>query len=229
MLNVQARVALVMDISGSMNRSYSDGTVQEIVNKILPIAVQFDDDGELDFWFYGTNCERRPTVNMKNYEQAVPEDWRALQRRIGGSNNEVSVMSEVVAEFETSTLPAYVVFVTDGGIYKTGEIQKVLIDASYLPIFWQFVGVRGHGYGVLEKLDTMNGRYVDNANFFALDDFKTVPNDELYARLLKEFPTWLKLAENNGVLNGSARSRRPSSQKSFTDEIRDELKNIFRF
>ena len=40
-----ARVGLVMDISGSMERRYRNGTVQEIVNHILPIAVQFDDDG----------------------------------------------------------------------------------------------------------------------------------------------------------------------------------------
>ena len=213
--DVEARIALVMDISGSMNRSYDDGTVQEIVNKILPVAVQFDDDGELDFWFYGSTCERRPSVNMKNYEQAVPFDWKNLQRKLGGSNNEPDVMKEIITEYETSNLPAYVVFVTDGGIYKTAQIKQLLIEASYLPIFWQFVGVRGYGYGILEKLDTMDGRYVDNANFFALDDFKTVPNSELYSRLLNEFPTWLKLCKNNGVLDGSARR----SQKSFGDKI----------
>ncbi|MBR4642031.1 MAG: VWA domain-containing protein [Selenomonadaceae bacterium] len=216
LLDVEARVALVLDISGSMNRSYNDGTVQEIVNKILPVAVQFDDDGELDFWFYGSRCERRPSVNMKNYEQAVPHDWKDLQRRLGGSNNEPAVMKEIIAEYEASKIPAYVVFVTDGGIYETKAIKKFLIEASYFPIFWQFVGVRGSGYGILEKLDTMDGRYVDNANFFALDDFKTVPNSELYSRLLNEFPAWLKLIKSNGVLDGSARP----SQKNFGDKIR---------
>lgn len=196
LLDVTARVALVMDISGSMMNSYEDGTVQEIVNKILPLAVQFDNDGELDFWYFGDRCERRPSVNMRNYEQAVPVDWRQLQSRVGGSNNEPAVMQEIIAEYESSRLPAYVVFVTDGGIYKTAQIKRLLIDASYLPIFWQFVGVRGSGYGLLEELDNMEGRYVDNANFFALDDFKTVPNPELYSRLLNEFPAWLKAVKN---------------------------------
>ena len=222
LLDVVARVALVLDISGSMNSSYKDGTVQEIVNKILPIAVQFDDDGELDFWFYGSRCERRPSVNMNNYEQAVPPDWKKLRSRVGAMNNEPEVMKEVIAEYETSTLPAYVVFITDGGIYKTGGIKKLLISASYLPIFWQFVGVRGSGYGILEKFDTMEGRYVDNANFFALDDFKSVPNEELYSRLLNEFPAWLKLIKNNGVLDGSAKNLRPTPppEKSFSDKVK---------
>ena len=222
LLNVVARVALVIDMSGSMNRSYKDGTVQEIVNKILPVAVQFDDDGELDFWFFGSNCTRRPTVNMRNYEQAVPSDWRDLQRSLGASNNEPAVMQEVIAEYKESTLPAYVVFISDGGIYKTGAIKKLLIEASYLPIFWQFVGVRGSNYGVLEQLDNMSGRYVDNANFFALDDFRSVPNPELYSRLLNEFPAWLKAIKNNGVLDGSARSSRPNlpPEKSFGDKVK---------
>ncbi len=217
--DVVARVALVMDISGSMSSSYSDGTVQEIVNKILPVAVQFDDDGELDFWFYGSRCKRRPSVNMRNYESAVPADWKNLRQSVGGVNNEPVVMREVIAEYESSDLPAYVVFVTDGGISLTSAIKRLLIDSSRLPIFWQFVGVRGSNYGVLERLDTMSGRYVDNANFFALDDFRRVPNEELYSRLLNEFPAWLKACKSKGVLDGSAR-RQSSSIKSFGDKVR---------
>lgn len=190
--NTVARVALVLDISGSMSGRYSDGTVQEIVNKTLPLAVQFDDDGELDFWYYGSRCKRMKSVNMKNYTSAVPRGWNDLMRSLGYGNNEPVVMKEVLAEYKRSKLPAYVIFITDGGVGSESEIKQVLIEASHEPIFWQFVGVGGSGYGVLERLDNMSGRYVDNANFFALDDFKRVSNSELYSRLLNEFPQWLQ-------------------------------------
>lgn len=190
--NTVARVALVLDISGSMFGRYSDGTVQEIVNKTLPLAVQFDDDGELDFWYYGSRCKRMKSVNMKNYTSAVPRGWNDLMRSLGYGNNEPVVMKEVLAEYKRSKLPAYVIFITDGGVGSESEIKRVLIEASHEPIFWQFVGVGGSGYGVLERLDNMSGRYVDNANFFALDDFKRVSNSELYSRLLNEFPKWLQ-------------------------------------
>lgn len=190
--NTIARVALVLDISGSMVGRYDNGTVQEIVNKTLPLAVQFDDDGELDFWYYGSRCRRMGSVNMKNYTYAVPYDWKGLMRSLGYGNNEPLVMKEVLAEYKQSKLPAYVIFITDGGVGSENEIKQVLIEASHEPIFWQFVGVGGYGYGVLERLDTMSGRYVDNANFFALDDFKSVSNAELYSRLLNEFPQWLQ-------------------------------------
>lgn len=190
--DTMSRVALVLDISGSMSGRYRDGTVQEIVNKTLPIAVQFDDDGELDFWYYGSRCERMKPVNMKNFTSAVPQDWENLMRSLGYGNNEPVVMKEVLAEYKRSKLPAYVIFITDGGVGSESEIKQVLIEASHEPIFWQFVGVGGSGYGVLERLDNMSGRYVDNANFFALDDFKRVSNSELYSRLLNEFPQWLQ-------------------------------------
>ena len=195
-----ARVGLVMDISGSMTARFKNGTVQEIVNKTLPLAVQFDDDGELDCWFYGTTARRMDSVNLGNYTEAVPKDWKHLMLDLGGCNNEPVVLRMVLDTYRDTKLPVYVLFITDGGVSKKNEIQKIITEASKLPIFWQFVGVGGSGYGILEKLDSMKGRYVDNAGFFALDDFKKVSNEELYARLLEEFPKWLKAIRNKGMI-----------------------------
>ncbi len=195
-----ARVALVMDISGSMRTRYKDGTVQDIVNHILPLAVQFDDDGELDFWYYGFEPMRMESVNMQNYEEAVPETWKDLMKQLGGRNNEPEVINLVIEEYKDSRIPAYVIFVTDGGFASKGKIKKLLTEASRLPIFWQFVGVGGSAYGILEELDNMGGRYVDNANFFALDDFKSVENEDLYSRLLNEFPGWLREIKAKGMI-----------------------------
>ena len=195
-----ARVGLVLDISGSMVPRFKNGTVQSIVNKTLPLAVQFDDDGELDFWFYGTTARKMNSVNLKNYKMAVPEDWKHLMLDLGGRNNEPIVMRMVVDEYKDTKIPAYVLFITDGGVNQKREIQNIITEASHLPIFWQFVGVGGKNYGILEKLDTMTGRYVDNAGFFALDDFKKVSNEELYARLLEEFPSWLEEIKKKGMI-----------------------------
>ena len=187
-----AKVGLVLDISGSMVPRFKNGTVQSIVNKTLPLAVQFDDDGELDFWFYGTTARQMDSVNLKNYTKAVPDDWKHLMMELGGRNNEPIVMRMVEDEYKDTKIPAYVLFITDGGVNNKKEIRNIITEASHLPIFWQFVGVGGKNYGVLEKLDTMTGRYVDNAGFFALDDFMKVSNEELYARLLEEFQAWLE-------------------------------------
>ncbi|MBQ8904818.1 MAG: VWA domain-containing protein [Ruminococcus sp.] len=186
-----ARVALVLDMSGSMMQRYKDGTVQSIVKKMLPLAVQFDNDGSLDFWLYGSLPRRMPAVTMKNFEFAVPMPFEQTMFDLGYGNNEPDVMRQVIDEYRNSDLPAYVIFITDGDIKLERDIKNLLTDSSRLPIFWQFVGVGGKNYGVLQRLDAMQGRYVDNAGFFALDDFQRVPNDTLYDRLLSQFPQWL--------------------------------------
>ena len=198
--NCTARVALVLDISASMTDRYADGTVQEIVNKALPLAVQFDDDGELDFWIYAKKPRRMPPVNMQNYNYSVPQNWRDVMAELKYSNNEPAVMEEVINEYKRSDIPAYVLFITDGDIELEKPIRKLITKASKMPIFWQFVGVGGYKYGVLEHLDTMDGRFVDNANFFALDDFKSVSSSELYSRLLNEFPAWLTAIRGKGMI-----------------------------
>ena len=203
--DINACVVLVMDISNSMRKTYADGTVQEIVNKILPIAVQFDEEGELDFWYYGSRFQRRPPVNLKNYKNAVPSDWSNLMSSLGYGNNEPLVMKDITNKYKNSELPVYVIFISDGGFceeieFDEKETEQLLIDSSKMPIFWQFVGIGGSNYGILEELENLTGKYTDNANFFALDDFRSVSNSELYSRLLNKFPSWLKEAEEKKIL-----------------------------
>jgi len=46
----------------------------------------------------------------------------------------------------------------------------------------------------------MGGRYVGNANFFSLDDFRSISDNELYSRLLNEFPLWLREIKKKGMI-----------------------------
>lgn len=196
---VMAKVALVMDLSGSMNKRYRNGVVQRIVDKTIPLAVQFDDDGSMEFWYFGDKPVKMDDVTLQNYE-TVTNDWMKIQRKTGACNDEPKVMRQVIDTFKDSDLPVYVLFVSDGGIHETKKIAKLMAEASSYPIFWQFMGVGGYDYGVLEKLDNLPGRVVDNANFFAIDDFDIVSNEELYDRLLCELPSWLDNAKRVGVL-----------------------------
>ena len=109
-------------------------------------------------------------------------------------------MQDVIARYRDSQLPAYVLFISDGGVHRNREIEKLIRDAASLPIFWQFVGLGGRNYGILEKLDHLSGRIVDNCSFFALDDLHDVSEEALYDRLLNEFPSWLDQARSQGIL-----------------------------
>ena len=198
--NTSARVALVMDMTGSMWMPYKNGEVQAVVNKMLPLAVQFDDDGQLDYWYYANTCERRPPVTLDNYKTAVPENWPKVMTALGGTNNEPVVIEDVMNYYSGTQTPVYVIFITDGGACNPNEIEQLICRSSSMPIFWQFVGLDGGNYGILEKLDSLSGRNVDNTGFFAIDDFMNIQEDELYDRLLSEFPVWLEAVKRMGMI-----------------------------
>ena len=50
-----ARVALAMDYSGSMSNLFVNGSIQDVITRLLPIALKFDDNGELESWFFSDN------------------------------------------------------------------------------------------------------------------------------------------------------------------------------
>lgn len=78
--------------------------------------------------------------------------------------------------------------------------MRLITESSTKNLFWQFVGLGQANYGILEKLDDMTGRFIDNADFFALDDISKISDEELYDRLLTEFPGWIKEARAKGIL-----------------------------
>lgn len=203
--DVVARVALVLDASGSMNAQYTGGKVQAVVDRIATLAMRFDDDGELDTWGYASRHRQLEAVTIHNVQNYVREATRggtmfSIMRGLGVSNNEPPVMREVLEFYRASATPAFVVFISDGGVGSGEEIKRVLTEASRFPIFWQFVGLGGSNYGILQQLDTMRGRTVDNANFFHVDDLAHIGDETLYNRLLGEFPAWLHEASSAGIL-----------------------------
>ncbi|GHS97777.1 tellurium resistance protein [Synergistales bacterium] len=197
--DVVAQVALLIDISGSMTSTFKRGTVQRVIDKIVPLALQFDDNGEFELWYFGAGCKRMPPVTANNYSKAA-DDWKSIMDRLGGGTNLAPALDDVIDEYRGGKLPAYVLCITDGATSSEGKVKKLIAKASEYPIFWQFIGIGGSGYGVLEDLDTMAGRKVDNANFFALDDIDRIDNTELYSRMLAEFPIWLKEAKRLGMI-----------------------------
>ncbi|MCQ2469554.1 MAG: VWA domain-containing protein, partial [Ruminococcus sp.] len=195
-----ARVALVMDMTGSMRRAYGSGLVHFVISKMLPLAVQFDDDGQLDFWFYANDFVRMPSIGLENYQYAVPQNWGEVMDSLGIVNNEPAVMEDVMRKFSQTKLPVYVIFVTDGGAAYPKKIAELLTEYSYKPIFWQFVGINGSNYGIFENLDIIKNRYVNNSSFFAFDDIRTVPDDFLYDRLLNDFSLWYREIKRLGMI-----------------------------
>ncbi|WP_277441604.1 VWA domain-containing protein [Streptomyces sp. SPB162] len=219
---VVARVVLVLDASGSMAALYSRGTVRGVVERMAAVAAQVDDDGEMQAWTFASQPARLPDLTVGDLpgwlelhvrvgqislfgRKKPPKGQRPGQvdmRVVGIQNEEQKVIAEVrdFVRANPAQAPTLVLFFSDGGVYRNAEIEKELREAVEEPVFWQFVGLGRANFGVLEKFDTMPGRRVDNVGFFAVDDIDKVSDEELYDRLLQEFPSWLKAARSAGIL-----------------------------
>ncbi|MCM3569702.1 VWA domain-containing protein [Neobacillus mesonae] len=202
LVKVRARVGLVLDITGSMRNLYKSGTVQSVVERILAIASQFDDDGLLDVWVYDNEFSRLKPVTERDFEgyvnRIILED--DLVHKFG-RNDEPPVMKDVIKKYleeEQSEDPAYIVFINDGGCKKT--IKPLIESSAKYPIFWQFVGIGNGNFEFLKKLDTLEGRIVDNANFLHIPEIDKISDSELYDSLLNEFPSWIQEARAKGIL-----------------------------
>lgn len=205
-LGLEARVGLVLDCSGSMFMQYAEGDVQKLIDRVLPLAVNFDDDGNFECWAFGEQTVRLNDVsldNVKNYIETTDGGWE--QWNIGHPYNyEPEAIEAVINHYSRfkNGIPTYIIFVSDGGIYEDLKISDLIRKSATLPIFWQFIGIGGQSYGILEELDSMEGRVIDNCNFFSLDKIDQYPDEKLYDLMLQEFPLWLKEAKQKNIVKG---------------------------
>lgn len=196
-----ARVCLVMDVSGSMESDFRRGIVQDVTERIMPLGLTFDDNGELEFFIFSNRSEQIESVTMSNIDGFVNN--KVMPRAHWSGTNYAPVIKDVTKFYtkkHPSKNPTFVVFITDGDNYDKENATDALVEAAKYNIFWKFVGIGRARMEYLERLDTMEGRVVDNANFFQVKDIKAMSDDELYRNLLEEYGDWIGKASMLGIL-----------------------------
>lgn len=220
-----AKVALCLDISASMSGLYHSGAIQKFAEKVLALGTRFDDDGAIDIFLFGAKAHEAGEMNVDNFADFIGQIQK--QYPLEGGTDYAGAMKLIRQHYfghcERGVplklkVPVYVMFLTDGATSDENGARKQVQDSSYEPLFWQFMGLgksrkdvkkSGGGFWAkafasdftfLEELDTMSGRYVDNANFFSVAEPDVLPDDELYDLLMGEYPDWVKAAPSKGLL-----------------------------
>lgn len=212
----RAKVALCLDISGSMLLLYKSGQVQAFAERILALACLFDDDGSIDVFLFGAVAHDVGAMSLDNFHGFIAN---MLQKYPLESRTQYGKAIEMIRRFyfpevatrmsnsqllsktpTQSDLPVYVMFVTDGSTDDKEFSQRQIRMASYEPIFWQFMTIGGGQFEFLQQIDTMTDRYIDNASFFNVTEPKQLPDGELYGRLVQEYPNWVEKAKKQGLL-----------------------------
>jgi stress response protein SCP2 len=227
--NHDAKVALCLDISGSMSSLYSSGKIQRLAEKILALGCRFDDNGSIDIFLFGINSHNPGEMTIDNFPNFLNNILK--QYPLEGGTYYGKVMKEIRNFYfpdarNSSSYPVikadrpmYVMFVTDGATADEQTTKQQLKWSSYEPIFWQFMAIgksqkdvknKGIGgwfskatasdFSFLEQLDELGDRYLDNADFFSLEDPESIADEELYDLLTGEYSTWVKSARIKNIL-----------------------------
>ena len=220
-----AKVALCLDISGSMSKMYRSGKIQEFVERILALGTRFDDDGSIDVFLFGKNAYDAGEITIDNFNGSV--DRLIKQHPLEGNTYYGKAMKSIRKHYFghggkqdkpfSQKYPVYVMFVTDGAPFDKSDATSHIQHSSYEPIFWQFMAIGKSNksakkkggffssliqsdFSFLEQLDNLTGRYLDNANFFSVEDPLEVSDTELYDLLMTEYPGWVKAASQKGLI-----------------------------
>lgn len=227
LLGVQAEIVFAIDRSGSMSSRYRQGIVQELVDRMLGIGINMDVNKEIDIFQFNSSSNYVGVATKENHTNFVTNNnmtasggtnyapvmkdiinkygtpltnsspaKKSLFGSMFGKKNEV-VQNNVVNKKE---YPTFVFFITDGDNSDREEAEKVVRESANQPIFWQFVGIGNENFNFLQKLDDLSGRYVDNADFFKVADISKISDEDLYNKLLTEFPSWLTTIKAKGML-----------------------------
>jgi hypothetical protein len=207
LLTDRAKVALCLDISGSMSSLYKAGKIDTLVRRVMALGYRFDDDGEIDVFLFGASVHEWGPIGVDDYRTFV----RDMQRRHpleGGTRYGAAIerIRKFYARNNPEGLPVYVMFVTDGGTEDKAKTERELRAASAEPLFWQFMAIGATGFfsgprfEFLEKLDELTGRTVDNADFFQVSDPAAPSDEEMFELMMGEYPDWLKAAQAACVL-----------------------------
>lgn len=220
----RAKVALVLDYSGSMNQLYRAGSMQTLAEKVLSLGVQLDDDGAIDLFVFDSGSAYLGEIKLDDYQGSI--DRLRGNRHMGTTNYAAAFLAvrnhyfgsayDNAAPVEKKGLfgrskpasspvspadtPVYAVFLTDGSPDSKPAAVKALTDVSYAPIFWKFLSVGSEEMPFLQKLDDLNERFIDNADYKPVGNVDNIAPAALYDLLLDEYSSWLSEARTKGLI-----------------------------
>jgi hypothetical protein len=208
--SVRARVVIALDDSGSMNALYEKGVVQEVLDRLVPLGLTFDDNGAIEIYRFSSSCKKLADVTLDNYEDYVEKVMKPHLEYMG--TQYADTLKEILFEkastgFLKSLLsfkntlkpvvndagqPTFILFITDGENSDEDESREIIRQISPLDCFVQFIGIGKERFKFLRELDNLDGRPIDNTGFTDVSDIKRISDEDLYTIVLSEYAEWLR-------------------------------------
>lgn len=210
-----ARVGFAVDVSGSALWLFKRGIIQDTLERLLAIAMNFDDNGEMDLWIFDNRHYELPEVSQENYEGYTKRFIMNGDESKWGSTDYAPVMNSMVKKYfgakgffqkileflglrkDSSDVPEYGMpaicfFLTDGQCWDPVEAEAVLNNCRNKPIYWVMVGIGNPDEFQYIKRFANKFKHVGFLNI-ENDSIADISDGELYEQLLTdELIEWAK-------------------------------------
>jgi hypothetical protein len=96
------RVGLALDVSGSARSFYTSSTMQNTIDRLLAVALKFDDNGELDSWLFDSSVHDMPVITERDEGSYVKKQILSRSGLWGGTNYAPPIAAAMEHYFPTT-------------------------------------------------------------------------------------------------------------------------------
>ncbi len=207
--DIKVAVKLALDVSGSTQHFFRDGTMEELVDRLIPVGMRFDDDGSIESYAFSTRVSGPIGLSASDFGRATDKIARdagssvmwggtrysvALQAILDGINPKRTFGQMFGLGKKPEIKPSYVKFITDGDNerYDEDAAESLLQKLGQFKCYVQLIGI-GRGsrtdFGWLRDMADAYG----HVGFVTFPDLETTSDQAMYEALLgDEFCGWIK-------------------------------------
>lgn len=201
-------VKLMLDVSQSTQDMFYRGVMQELVDRLIPVGMRFDDNQSLEAYAFSDKVQQVKDIKPEHFGSYVNSVFiPQIKSNVlwGGTKYSVALnaLAEDIKPQEVGFLkklfggkkvegqpPAFVMFVTDGDTqYDEAEAENELIRLGALNCYVMLVGVGRLRFNFLERM----AQKYDHVGFVSFPNLDKTTDEEMYNALLsEELCNWIK-------------------------------------
>jgi hypothetical protein len=190
---IKMAVKLCVDVSGSIQPLFRNGTVQNVIDRLIPVGMRFDDNQSIEAYAFSDSAKRLDDIKVSMFGTYVERQFMPqAQSVLWGGTNYTKPLSMVAKDSKTPLFgfgkkppPGYLLFITDGdtGPNDERDAEEVLQDLAKKNVYVQLVGVGTQA--TFSFLKRMAKKY-DTVGFVTFPSVERVTDDEMYNDLLSD-------------------------------------------
>jgi len=181
--------SLCLDLSVSMSMALKSGYVQEIFELLLPLAMEFENNGNIPVFLFNDQAflHQNP-LSFANTDSFVNHEI-LFNYHLSGTKYAPAI--DLISQKLNPGEKNYVLFLTDGDCEDFSAAEISLKRVSNSQIFWKFVGLEGNS-GKYSFLNKINGIAPQVSDFYLLNSIRYIDENAFYQGLINKLANFWK-------------------------------------